>query len=489
MNEILVLLAEDELLVAEDIQINLENLGYHVPEVIVNGEDIIDAVERLQPQIVLMDIMLKGEMDGIDAAQLIRNRFDIPVIYLTSYSDLNTLERAKTTEPFGYILKPFHADSLQSTIEMALYKHQAEQQIRENEAWLWTTLKSIGEAVIVTDDLGTVCFMNHRAEALTGYHTDEISGQRLTDFLNLCDEVSNESIRWAIPDESAGSNHSVAENVILKSRDGQTIPIEETVALIVDARGRKLGAVTVFRDVTRQRAFQQSLQKTEVQLRNYSAHLQTIREEERTRIAREIHDELGQTMTALKMDISWMHHRVSPDQKTIFEKLNAMTQLIDQTIGSVKRIATELRPGLLDDLGLAAAIEWQTEEFKNRTGMTCQVIIEPEVLDVDEALSTALFRILQETLTNIIRHAEATAVLVKLIQDESGIAMSVKDNGKGIETSEKIGAHSYGMIGIRERVAYFGGFVQFQSDAASGTTVQIQIPASGKSKKENGSDL
>jgi signal transduction histidine kinase len=201
-----------------------------------------------------------------------------------------------------------------------------------------------------------------------------------------------------------------------------------------------------------------------------------VREQERTNIAREIHDDLGQTLTALKMDISWLRKKLPKDQETLLEKTKAMTKLTDMTIKTVKRISTELRPGLLDDLGLVAAIEWQAEEFKNRTGITYKLTIDPEEIILDPDRSTTIFRIFQETLTNIARHAKATRVTISLKKKDDKVELRVRDNGKGITEKQISHPKSFGLMGIRERVHPWEGQVKISGIPGKGTTVVVRIP-------------
>ncbi len=212
------------------------------------------------------------------------------------------------------------------------------------------------------------------------------------------------------------------------------------------------------------------------QLRSLSVYLQNAREDERTMIAREVHDELGQSLTALKIDLSLLTKRLSPDQKPVMEKAESMAQLIETTIQSVKKISTDLRPGILDHLGLTAAIEWQAEEFEKRTGIPCTAVFEPEEISLDRDRTTTVFRIFQETLTNIARHAEATEVSVILREYADKLVLQVKDNGKGISEQHMSDPKSLGLIGIRERVHYWGGGLTIRGIAKKGTTVTVQLP-------------
>ena len=212
------------------------------------------------------------------------------------------------------------------------------------------------------------------------------------------------------------------------------------------------------------------------QLRNLSVYLQNARENERTMIAREVHDELGQSLTALKIDLALLMKRLPADQKSVMEKAESMAQLIETTMQSVKKISTDLRPGILDHLGLTAAIEWQAEEFEKRTGIPCSAVFEPEEIALDKDRMTTVFRIFQETLTNIARHAQASEVSVSLKKRSDRLVLQVTDDGKGISEKDMSDPKSLGLIGMRERVHYWGGSLTIRGIDNQGTTVTVQLP-------------
>lgn len=240
----------------------------------------------------------------------------------------------------------------------------------------------------------------------------------------------------------------------------------------------------ISQDVTERKMFEEELKSSREQLRLLLAHLQSVREDERTQISREIHDELGQSLTALKMDLSWMIKRLGKDQGPLWEKARLMSKLIDMNIQTVKRISAELRPGLLDDLGLTAALEWQAEEFKKRTGIKCEVSVLPEDMELDRDVSTAIFRIFQETLTNVVRHAKAKKVRASLKNKDDTLMFQVKDDGKGISEKQISNPRSIGLIGMRERVHSFGGRMEITGD--KGTTVTVTIPISDRTDPSPG---
>jgi signal transduction histidine kinase len=225
------------------------------------------------------------------------------------------------------------------------------------------------------------------------------------------------------------------------------------------------------------RRAEEQLRESHEQLRALSVYLQSVREEERTRIAREVHDELGQALTSCKLDLSWIASKLPGDLKPLVDKARALTEHIDSTIQTVRRISSELRPGVLDHLGLVAAIEWQANEFQNRTGIKCDVRSRVREPLADQELSTTFFRIFQETLTNVIRHAGATHVGVDLKEAEGRITLEVKDNGRGIARNEIFNSRSMGLLGMRERTELLGGVFQIGNvPRQKGTRVRVSIP-------------
>jgi signal transduction histidine kinase len=220
-------------------------------------------------------------------------------------------------------------------------------------------------------------------------------------------------------------------------------------------------------------------------LRNLTMHIQSISEQERTRIAREIHDELGQALTSMKMDTFWLKKKMPEDQGVLREKIDSMANLISDTISTVQRISSELRPRLLDDLGLQAAMEWHAKDFQERTGIACDMTVDLKDDHLDQDHSTTIFRTFQESLTNVARHADATEVFVRLKENGDNIVMTVADNGKGIEEKQKKDPESFGLIGMRERVRHLGGSIEIHGVKNQGTTIKAVIP--GNNKKNNDS--
>jgi signal transduction histidine kinase len=232
------------------------------------------------------------------------------------------------------------------------------------------------------------------------------------------------------------------------------------------------------REIADRKRSEDEFRRSTDQLRELSARLQSVREEERTHIARVIHDELGQTLTGLKMDVAWLQRHLDRQQPAFLEKTQAMSDLIDTTIQTVRRISSELRPGILDDLGLVATIEWQLQEFQTRSGIQGKLISAPEETTLDADGATAAFRIFQEILTNVARHAQATQVEVTLEESASFLTLQVQDNGRGMTESEVHSPRSIGLLGMQERARLRAGEVQIQGTPGKGTTVTVRLPLS-----------
>ncbi len=262
-----ILIVEDERIVAMDLAGTLTELGYSVAGMAARGEDAIEQAKRLNPNLILMDVRLAGKIDGIQAAQSIRQERDVPVVYLTAHSDNETLKRASSTAASGYLVKPFKSPELRCVIEIALHKHAADVRMRENEQWLSTTLQSIAEAVIATDESGRVRIFNRIAEKLTGWHHDEATSHTVDEVLALIDEDTGtpaENLVHKVLTDRAPV-HTI-EGAQLISRNGRKVAVEESAAPIVDPYGNLLGGVLVLRDVTERRQQLQQIQKLNAEL-------------------------------------------------------------------------------------------------------------------------------------------------------------------------------------------------------------------------------
>ena len=338
-------------------------------------------------------------------------------------------------------------------------------------------LESTGEGIYGLDRQGRCTFINSAASRMLGYSPDELLCQDMHERIHhsLRDGATYPRRRCHIHETLADGTGRKIDDEVYWRKDGTSFPVEYSSFPVIE-QGQVTGAVVVFLDITDRKLAEQQLTASHDQLRNLSARLESVREEERILIAREIHDELGQSLTGVKLELSLLRDQLPVVTPTVHTRLESISELIDATIQSVRRIATELRPIVLDQLGLIPAIEWQTHEFQSRTGIQCRLDVYLRCASLSQTASTAMFRIFQEILTNVVRHAKASLVEITLQEQAGGLVLEVRDNGRGITDTELADPQSLGLVGMRERALLLGGNITFSGHSESGTTVRVRIP-------------
>lgn len=450
-------------------------------------ESFLHALDSFDPTIVLADFTLP-QFDGRTALHLVRRSrgADTPFIFVTGTLGeelaIDLLREGAT----DYVLKT-GLRRLGPAVERALREQRSVKERKSAEQAHLEALERYRQVVENATDVvyslnheGYFTYANQAGLRLSGYSMGELWGFH---YLELVMPAHRERVQRHYMRQFLTSTPTSTLEFPFTTKGGGVRWLEANGGLILED-GEFRGVHVIARDITEQKAFQAEILHTTEQLHALAARLQSVREEEQTRIARAVHDDLGQALTALKMDLVWMEKKMTEFPSAagglLTEKITSMQSLITDTIRVVRRIASELRPGVLDDLGLVAAIEWQLSEFSARTGMktSFQNVGGERYLDRDRA--SALFRILQEALTNIVRHSSATHVRVAL-EDRSGtMVMEVKDNGRGI-TREEIGRRgSLGLLGMKERALMFGGTVEIQGRPGKGTSVIVRIPIRGR---------
>jgi PAS domain S-box-containing protein len=328
------------------------------------------------------------------------------------------------------------------------------------------------DSVFVIDMEGTVLFWSRGAEAMLGYTKAQAAGKIAHEM--LCTEFSQPFSE--ITAELMRVGHWEGD-LIKTAKDGRRVVVAGRWALQWGKRDQAPRVLVINSDITERKRGEESLVLQREQLRALAERLQWVREEDRKRVARDLHDQIGQILTAIKMDMTWMSRHLPESEGEVLVRLKESIQLINNGVKAVRTICSGLRPGVLDDLGLAAAIEWQAGEFASRNGVQCQVSVPPVDLHLDGDRATATFRIFQECLTNVIRHAQAKSVRVALYQEEESILLVVEDDGIGFcESGFSNSLGSLGLLGMKERAQFCGGDVHIASSPGNGTTVTVRVP-------------
>jgi PAS domain S-box-containing protein len=498
-----ILVVEDEAIVARDIQNTLADLGYSVLETASSCEEAIRRSSERCPDLVLMDIRIQGQRDGIETAEILRRRFRVPVVFLTAYADEATLERAKKAQPYGYLIKPIKSNELHSVVEVALYKHGVDARLRERERWFSTTLRSIGDAVISTDLEARVTFMNGAAELLTGWRPEDAVGRPLDEVLRLAHEDTqrpvDNSIRRALRE---GKMVRAGERIALIAKDGTARPIEEIAAPIVDD-GDVLGAVIVFRDVSEERRLQR-----QIELTDRLASLGTMA----AGVATGVSDPLASTLSNVQYaaeQLETLHGELrslfsDEAYAWLFKRLDGIGAALGEALQGaerVTRIVSELRTfarptGQRErSVDLRRVLSWAAEvvahEVRARAGLAMQVGQLPPVIGDETRLGQVFINLLLNAAQAIAPgNAKANEVRVTGRTGADGRAViEVRDTGCGIApemlgrifdpffTTKAVGAGTgLGLAICHGVVRSMGGDILVESVPGVGSVFRVLLP-------------
>ncbi|MBN9689263.1 MAG: response regulator [Verrucomicrobia bacterium] len=511
-----ILIVEDESLVADDLQQRLEELGFRPIGIVDTAENAIKRAVELRPDLVLMDVHLKGRMDGIEAAVALRQPHDIPVVFLTSHADLDTLERAGVSEPFGYLTKPFQERDLLATVKMALARREAESRLRKLERWLSTTLNSIGDAVIATDVSGRVTYMNPVAETMTGWKLDESVGRSWADVFRLSDAGSGQPIRNLV-------NRSLTEGIVvelggetnLMTRNGNLTPVDDSVAPIRDEGNAPCGCVIVFRDASERRKMEQSVRQHDRQLEE-RVQQRTAELEAANLALRSTNEELRQK----SQEIEVICYAISHDLRAPLRAINGyaclleqehsqtldegaahllnfiignsrkMGEMIDGFLGLIRLGKTSLVRGRVDMTALAREVveTLKAADPASRAQISVQVL---PVVEGDPVLLRQVWHNLIENALKFSSRSETPWVWVEGHWEGGEVVYEVRDNGVGFDSAssgrlfqifqrlhseQEFGGHGIGLAHAHRIVGLHGGRMSAEGNVGRGSIFRFILP-------------
>jgi PAS domain S-box-containing protein len=419
-----ILIVEDEIVVALNLETRLPELGYQVAGRTGDGADAIRIAEALRPDLVLMDIHLKGDTDGIEAARDIKDRLHIPVVYLTAFSDDETLQRAKISEPFGYVMKPFGIRELHATIEMALYRFRAQQEVRESREWLFITLRSIGEAVIATDCQARIRFMNPSAERLTGFKQEEALDRDVDTILRLLSDAGD-PVAWSPAKTALVSGEPVTEatDYLLLTKSGARVPVVDGASPIKNPRGEVIGVVIAVRDMTERKHIKDELVRSNDELMQFAYTA-----------SHDLQEPLRTVTACTQLLANSLAGKLDPDQKQLMSfisddgaKMSTLVKgLLD--LGRVSHESNSLRTfAASESVEQAIAALGTYIEEKNAT-------VTYDSLPVVTADPEQLASVFQNLISNGIKYQKGDAPQVRITaeQRQADHVFCVADDGIGI---------------------------------------------------------
>ena len=496
-----ILVVEDEVIVARTIANQLTQLGYTVVGRASSGVDAIQKANSMRPDLVLMDVVLKGEMDGIMAASQICSQQDIPIVFLTAYADENTLQRAKNTLPLGYIVKPFSPGELRVAVELALFKHQVEQELRVNQAYLQTLLRSMHDAVIATDEQGCVTFMNPAAEALTGWREAEVFGKDVAEVLNLVDEVTNLPIEHPVKQVLKTQEVTfLQEFTSLINRNGDRIPIGDSASPLQRQQDGINGVVVVFWDMS---AYRQSelLQKALEKERE----LHQLKSQFVSTVSHEFRNPLAVIRTAAELldlrGAAILDDRTKSYVQRIKNSVHQMNQLMEDVLlmGRVEAGRLHFNPA---SINLQQLCHDLLEECSiNLTEAHDIVFIHPEAV-LETWMDENLLRlILSNLLSNAIKYSPGGGkieVNYSYSLDQQSVIFRVQDQGLGIphpeqarlfesffraSNAQSIQGTGLGLAIVKHCVDLHQGQIEVTSEINVGTCFTVILPCTVKEER------
>jgi PAS domain S-box-containing protein len=359
--------------------------------------------------------------------------------------------------------------------QQAAGRRASDAALQSAEARVGDLIESAMDAIISVDESQRIVLYNPAAEKVFLRPRAAVIGQRLNMLIPERFRAAHQEHIGEFARTGATSRRMGDPRVLHGLRaNGEEFPIEASISQHSE-NGRRLFTV-ILRDVTGRVRAEEALRKSREELRELALVSDSVREQEKSRIARELHDELGQALTALKMDVTWLRGHVPAGDEPLSGKLDDIEALLDGTVAATRRISADLRPLVLDDLGLGPAVEWLVQKFTERNGIPCELELGAPDLELRDPHASAVFRILQESLTNAARHARASRVEVSINVDREAVELSVRDDGRGFSPDDPRKPGSYGLMGLRERAYLLGGEVSIASEPSRGTTIAVRIP-------------
>lgn len=455
----------------------LTPLGYSFVET-DNGTTGIELARKHYPDLIISDISMAGG-DGLSLLDQLRQDpllANIPVILMTGLANEESMRRGMEHGADDYLEKPFSMESLRAAVQARLARRQADE---STPALMLQILETTSDLVCVARlSDRRILHLNRAGRTLIG--VPSAAALPTLQLENLYTPLARSGVFEA--SIAAAMRHGVwASESTLLTRDGREIPVSQVLVVHSHPTAGSSHVSVIARDLSDRIRAEQTLNSSNAQLRELAGRLVSAQEEERARIAREIHDEFGQQLTGLNINLAWLEKRVRENKApsspaALLEKITAMQEQVKTTIKTVRRIATDLRPGILDSLGLIAALEWHVKEFSDRTGIASVFCSDREEISCGQVHAITLFRIFQETLTNVARHANATKVEASLARTETTLRLRIHDNGRGINDTRVLNRKSLGLLGMKERAALVGGTFKISGQPGLGTTVEVEIP-------------
>jgi two-component system sensor histidine kinase UhpB len=456
-----ILVAEDSIIVNQHICKTLEGSGYEVFSAFTGKEAVVGANEH-HPDLILMDIMMEGKSDGIEAALEIKNTLDIPVIFLTALTDIGTLEKVKDSQPYGYIVKPFNEVELLSNIQVAIHKSKVENEVKNNRDLFQASINSIAQAFFLFDQDDKIFYVNKSTEALLEKVYNDLIGTDANGVLAIHVRQTDELLDLASL-KSMDKKDLFSKELVLKT-PGKEVPIGDIILKPVSGKGDTSYTVFLFQNI------EDRIKARELELEIDQRRITSLiegQENERSRLAREIHDGIGQLINLIKLKTKDIEEG---------EPKNELKKLLEQTLEEVRNVSENLQPSSLNNFPLEKNVEKLISQFDGSSSVKFEFTYS-DLPELDLKVKTHLFRIIQESLSNILKHSQAKTSTIQLYGLDDKLQLTIEDDGVGFDPGGIDDTESHhGMQNIEYRVNSLNGNFTVDSNEKSGTMLLITIP-------------
>ena len=462
-------------MVALHIKKVLESTGRYTAATFKSGELVLEYLENEGvPDLILMDIMLDGELDGIETSEILAKKYDIPIIFLTALTDQKTIERARLTDPYGYVMKPFNERELLTSIVVTLNKHSVEKKLRESEARYMSTVQSISEMIITIDQNFRITFLNKRAETNLKTSIEDVVGLPIDEAFKIVHATDRKTLE--ISDLIAEKDWKI-DNIQFENDGKNECYFDLVISELVQKDNISIGYLVVFKDVT-DKHNRLELEK-EITVKHINGLIQG-QEIERSRVSKELHDGLGQILSALKINFY--------NGNGVFDNKDYIKSLIDEAIEETKRISNDLMPLKLNELGLSDCLDNLCRmNDTEQTNIHFNSLIDLDIMD--KKIKINVYRVIQEALNNALKHANCTNISVQLNREKKDLLITVEDDGKGFDfdhfIADKQNFTHRGVSNIIDRVKLLEGELDIESSENNGTLISIRVPLKQSSYEYN----
>ena len=471
MEKFKILIVEDAQLIAVHLQKILQNANYDVIGRAASYEEAMAICKKAVPDLALMDIMIDGDKDGIETAQEIKSLYNIPIIYLTALTDGSTIERAKQTNPYGYIMKPFQEEQVVTFLEMAIHKFTVENKLRESEQKFKAAVGSISDALIFVNEDFTINFMNKTAERLADVSHEEVIGKPLIEALSFCDFETNDEIPNIWKYFNLEGVEKTISPLYLIQESGKKIPIGDgNITPVFDDKKTLKGIVLTFKDISQKlhdQSIDRQVEKTKL------ASIIEGQEMERARISREIHDGLGQTLNAIKLNINSFFNAANKERAIV-----DLQNLIGEAIQETSRISENLLPSKLKDFDISTCLMSLVNQNYGDLNISFESTeVKHDRVGINKKIN--LYRITQEAISNAAKHANAKNLNIQLRSSKQSVILTIEDDGNGFDVSErknKLLEGHHGLQNIEDRVNIMNGVLEIESNKNLGTLIIVEVP-------------